>query len=601
MSRLLSLVGGPVYAWLLGVAMFAVGERYAAGTAAYIPVVLFSLVLIVLGVGVRVMEARTSKNAARTKALRSTAAWMLLGVVAVLIYLSTTDAVLGMFGLDEEAQATWYVLGYSLSGICFLMGALPAFTIDRALAVHPIQLPINAQAGAQQAGIVTALALALFAPVNYLASENNVDLDYAYFRTTRAGDSTKALVRTLPDPVEVVLFYPRGNEVLRELETYFTDVAEASDGALTVRVVDQALAPELSEKLRVNDNGYVVFTRGEASEKWKVGTEIDRAKRNLKKLDLESQKRLLKLAKGERTVYLMAGHGEASTREKENPARKLSQFKKKLQEQGLQVKEFGAADGSLDAIPDDAAFLVVAAPTKPLTVEEDAAISVFLDGGGSLLVLAAPGTDPLAGLLAPLGLKVTEDMLGHETKFLPQSRTVADRLLLVTNRYGAHDSIRELQRNSQRYIVVVPSVAGLEKIEGGRGKQTATLRTFPDTWLESRPMDFKRGAEEVSRVWDIGMAVEGEGEDGFRVLVFGDENLFSDAALKSFEGNERLVEDAARWLMGDEELAGETESEEDVKVTHTRDEDIVWFLASAFGIPLLFVFVGLIRIRMRRK
>ncbi|MCO4747232.1 MAG: Gldg family protein [Proteobacteria bacterium] len=594
-------MSGPILSWLFGLGLFAIGERYASGSSAHLFVSVAGLLLIGLALGLRFRESASETHAVRKTALRGSMMWMLLGTFSIVIYLASTDSITGMLGMVEETKAWWYVVATAMSALCLVLGVVPTLFIDRALVSHPVQLPVNAQRLAANAGIVTALALALFPPVNYLASEHSIDWDYAYFRTTRAGQSTMALVRTLPDPVEVVLFYPRGNEVLRELEPYFEQLADASDGHLTVRVVDQALERKLSEKLRINDNGYIVFTQGEASEKWKVGTELDRAKRNLKKLDLESQKRLLKLAKGERTVYLLSGHGEASTREKENPARKLSQFKKKLQEQGLLVKEYGATEGSTDSIPDDTAFLVIAAPSLPISEYEEKAIAKFIEGGGSLMVLVEPRRDPLPGVLGPLGLKVTPQPLANETKYFRQSGTIADRQLLATNRYGSHDAVRELQRNAQRYRLLLPTVGGLEKEGEGLGKQTAIVRSFPDTWLEDAPVDFQRSPTELAKVWDLGVAVEGEGEDAFRAVVFADESVFSDAALKYSEGNERLAEDVSRWLMGDEDLAGDTESEEDVKVAHTRDQDIVWFLASAFGIPLLFVFAGLFRIRMRRK
>ncbi|TNE86987.1 MAG: hypothetical protein EP330_20475 [Deltaproteobacteria bacterium] len=594
-------MSAPLLTWLFGLGLFAVGERYAAGSGMHFLVSGAGLLLALLGVGLRFREFGAQDVSARKDALRASLMWMGVGSLSLVLYLTTTDLFSDALGLVEETQAWWYVVAYSLGAISLLVGALPAAFLDRALANHPVLLPTNAQRRAAESGLLTALAIALFAPVNYLASEHNVDWDYAYFRTTRAGDSTLALARTLPDPVEIVLFYPSGNEVLRELEPYMDQLVDVSGGQLTVRVADQALEPVLSEKLRINDNGYVVFQQGEASDKWKVGTELDRAKRNLKKLDREVQKRLLKLAKGERTVYMLSGHGEASAREKENPGRKLAKFKKKLEEQGLKVQSFGATDGSMDAVPDDAAFLVVAAPKLPITPQEEEAIAKYLDRGGRMLVLVEPGREPLKGVLGPLGLEITMGPLANETKIYPDSRTVADRLLLVTNRFGAHDSIRELQRNAERYRLFTPSAGGLEKIDGGRGKQTAIIRTFPDTWLESLPLNFQLDDGETSKVWDIGVVVEGEGENAFRVMAIADDNVFSDALLGFSAANERLLEDGARWLLGDEELAGETESEEDVKVAHTRQEDIVWFLASAFGIPMLFLFAGLFRIRARRK
>ena len=169
--------------------------------------------------------------------------------------------------------------------------------------------------------------------------------------------------------------------------------------------MDQALEPVLAEELKVNDNGHVVFRMGETVEKFKLNTDLDRAKRELRKLDSTVQKHLIKLTRGQRTVYFLAGHGEANWRETENDFRKINLYKRELLEgtMSLKVKTFGVADGSTTQVPDDADVVVVAGPTEPLLDEEVQTLAKFYDGGGSLLVMIDPEGDSPGGSAGPPG------------------------------------------------------------------------------------------------------------------------------------------------------------------------------------------------------
>jgi hypothetical protein len=53
--------------------------------------------------------------------------------------------------------------------------------------------------------------------------------------------------------------------------------------------------------------------------------------------------------------------------------------------------------------------------------------------------------------------------------------------------------------------------------------------------------------------------------------------------------------------MGDEALAGTTESEEDVMIQHTREEDVAWFYGTIFGVPLLVLATGITLTALRNR
>ena len=66
-------------------------------------------------------------------------------------------------------------------------------------------------------------------------------------------------------------------------------------------------------------------------------------------------------------------------------------------------------------------------------------------------------------------------------------------------------------------------------------------------------------------------------------------------------GNQVLFLDALRWLGGEESFSGAVNTEEDVRIEHTKEKDALWFYATIFGAPALVLGLGFWVSRRRRK
>ncbi|MBT3221851.1 MAG: hypothetical protein HN348_22470 [Proteobacteria bacterium] len=556
--------------------------------------------------------------------------WTFVAIAALVLYILTIDPVVHGLGLGEEAAERWTGSWGALWPIVLLLGCSPVLFLDRALAIHPVVLPIGAVKRAVTVGLTSALTLVLIFPVNYLAAVHSWESDVAYFRTARAGDSTRSLVRTLGEPVAVTMFYPPGSEVKEELLTYFKPLVDLGEGMLTVKVVDQPVVPELAKELKVRENGSIVVQKGEVKETIKIADEMKKARRDLKKLDQTVQKNLLKITREERVIYMMVGHGEASAREKANLLRKTNLFKKILQTQNYKVKDYGLAEGSASAAPDDAALIVLAAPEEQLDSGEVDTLIRYLKDGGSLMILVEHDSNPIAtdemslpedasesdnesgdpgadkklsfeDLLTELGVAVGEHPLAHAEQFIPlQRRGKSERVMLVTNRFGSHDSVKTLSRNSTQLALAMFTSVNVEKLDDAKGKLTTIIRTFPDTWIDANG-NREQDEDEKGKVWDMGVVIEGPDEAKYRAAVIGDVNLISDPIIQFSRGNQQFVLDSVRWLVGDDEVSGEVTSEEDVKIQHTREEDVLYFYLTIFGVPALVLAFGGMVIRLRRR
>ena len=181
----------------------------------------------------------------------------------------------------------------------------------------------------------------------------------------------------------------------------------------------------------------------------------------------------------------------------------------------------------------------------------------------------------------------------------------ADRILLATNKYGSHATVKTLSRNSQVAQFVLPGAVSVTKAEGTPNKVATLIRSMPNTWSDADG-DFEASTDETKKVWDLALAITkdvGEGEDKkeARAIVVGDVGFLADDVIRAFRANAQFGYDAARWLSGDEDITGEVETEEDVKVQHTREEDWMWFLTAIGAVPTTVLMFGVLFIRLRRR
>ena len=120
---------------------------------------------------------------------------------------------------------------------------------------------------------------------------------------------------------------------------------------------------------------------------------------------------------------------------------------------------------------------------------------------------------------------------------------------------------------------------------------------MPSTFADlNGNMRFDEGSES-RRSYDVVAAIEGPGDGAaMRSLVYAGSEMFSDRVLVSLGMNAAVVADGIRWLGREEEFSGETISEADVPIVHTRAEDVAWFYAIIFGAPVLVLAVGLVHL-----
>jgi hypothetical protein len=233
----------------------------------------------------------------------------------------------------------------------------------------------------------------------------------------------------------------------------------------------------------------------------------------------------------------------------------------------------------------------------------------------------------LEALADAVGLDFDATLLANARYHLPDRYNPSDRVLLGTNRYSSHASVSTLSRYSQEAVVVLPGAGSLRAKQGTPYKVDFTVRSMPGTFSdtnknyefdkatehkstynfaaavtlapkqgqESKKPEAKKGAPKDGKAEDV------PGPDEMRAFVLTDASSLESPLLRRLRANQLLFADAVKWLGGEESFAGEVNSEEDVRIEHTRQEDLVWFYSTIFGFPALVLGGGLLLAQRRRR
>lgn len=515
---------------------------------------------------------------------------------------------------DQTLETGWPKLAGSVAALVpavLIVSLLPTLLVElssAAMAKAPV-MELGRIQEAANAGLGLGF-IAIFAfSLQYVVSERDAKKDFSYFRTARPGEATKRLINSLDEPLEVFLFFPPASDVAAVTQAYF-DELKGESSMLQVQVLDQALEPVKSKDLGVSNNGTVVLKKKERKELLYLGTEIEKSRTQLRGLDAEVQKRILQIAKTKRTVYFTQGHGERTQDPVPGDQRPtIDKLWRSLQEQNFDVRTLSTAEGLGQDVPRDAAAVFVLGPTRVFSVPEAAALVEYGKRGGKLFFALDPETGlTFDELLTPLGLSFKPEVLTDDKMFarIGRQASPSDYRNIGTRTFSSHPSVTTLSRAQAAVLLV--GAGPLKELETHPADLVIdlALRSQSTTWNDVNNNFQYDAPTEVKQAYGLLAAVtrrapSNKVEDELRVLVLSDSDAITDDIVDALEGNVRLVLDGMKWLLGEEQLQGSTNSELDVPMTRTRTQDSVWFYGTTFFAPLAVLAMGfLIRRRTSR-
>ncbi len=594
-----------------GLGLIWVGERIVDRGSSQLIASGLGVALIVVAILLRAMRIGQASGDDFKQVERRLALLHGAAAVAVGLYFVQSD------GFAKVAGQTLDTTSPKLSGVLSVLwpalmvaSLAPTLLVELAYAsmARAPKLETNRVREAMLSGLGLAFAVTFAFAFQYVVTERDVKHDFSYVRAASPGEATHKLVQSFTDKTEVALFYPPASDVGELVTAYFDDLKQGAP-MLEVSTYDYALEPIKAKELGVTGNGTVVVKKGTRKESFFTGTEVEKARTQLSSLDQEIQKRFLQVGKTRRPVYLTSGHGERTQDALGGADQRgtIELLHKVLEQQNFDVKVLSSAEGLGTEVPTDAAAVFVVGPQRAFAPSEAETLAAYEKRGGKLFI----ALDPEHGLafdelMKPLGLVFKPELLANEHANAQVNHAPSDRVNIATQSYSSHPSVNSLSRRQDPLLLM--GAGPLEELaahEAGLSVDFA-VRALPDTWNDLNVNYKPDSPPEVRKAYGLMAAITKRGtstkiEDELRVLVLGDSDALTDFALNNVQGNVLLVVDGTKWLLGDESLQGVTNSEQDVPLTRTKEQDNLWFYGTTVLAPLAVIGVGLLARRRTKK
>jgi hypothetical protein len=535
-----------------------------------------------------------------------------LGCALAVVLFLLAGGLAARFGIDSDAFGTaavvlgFVLLSASLSPLLAAQWALGSDYSPNEATVSVDRLRI---AQVATAALTVGLALPFLLLTGYVTTERDKTVDLSYFKTSAPGTATQQTVGSLGAPLRVLLFFPPTSEVTDQLLTYFRALGE--DGRqVQVEQVDRLVSPNLAEQFDVVTDGTVVLTSGDKTERIVLPTDLRQARLQLRTIDEDVQKSVLRLSRTERNVYMTIGHGElndqASARATDTVSIASSTYfvESLLQYLNYGARELGLRAGLANDVPQDAAIVFVLGPRRPFLDAELRSLQRYIARGGSVLIALEPESEFELGPIAEqLGVSFSHTPLADDQSFVQVNQNISDRRALFTDNLYAHAALANSGQGVTGDAVVLLGAGSLRPIEEGAPGVSVIVRSKNTTFADST-QDYQPDPNEERLQYPLGIVVEAPAihlaDPKARAALFADSDMFTDVVLSRIGLNQQLLADVIRWLGHEEDLSGETTSEADIPIVHTRRENVMWFYSTILGAPGLVLALGLLGVRRRR-
>jgi ABC-type uncharacterized transport system involved in gliding motility auxiliary subunit len=393
--------------------------------------------------------------------------------------------------------------------------------------------------------VYTLVALAIAVSVNYFASRYTRHWDLTPNKKYTLSPQTQKVVKNLNRDVTLYVFdRERGFRERRDL----LDQYASASRRITVRYVDPDRDPSLAKQIGVRSYGSIFVSAGDRHLEASAATEegISNA--------------LIKLLKGQKTVYFVQGHGEPDLDSAERDG--YQRVKKEIENENSQVKTLVLLQ-KLE-IPSDCTMLAIAGPRTDYTEPESDAIKKYLNGGGRALFMLDPGVElpNLTKLLSDWSVKPRNDLVIDLNPLAQMFQTSPSMPLII--KYGSSPIVQPLQR----MMTLFPRTRSFEISKGSAASVTtdSLCETSPESFSvtdfnpKMREVAFRPNKDikgpltvAVSATLPASGSSSAENKPQGRFVVLGTSLLAANAYL-GFQGNRDLFMNMIEWLSAEEEL-----------------------------------------------
>ena len=287
-------------------------------------------------------------------------------------------------------------------------------------------------------------------------------------------------------------------------------------------------------------------------------------------------------------IYVLTGHGEEELSE---------DFGNALAQDNLEYESISLL--SMDAVPEDAAAILINAPQRDLGDDETDVLITYLRGGGNVALMTdyiAEGSMPnLLRLTSAMGLTAENGIIIEGNRNMRVSR-YPHYILPDLQSHEITDALIE-----GRYYVLTPIAQPIAEVDNTSASITWLLTTSDQAYAKLAAMDMATTEKEdgdTDGPFHVGAASENGGK---LVWVASGSFLYDNVDYTVSGGNSNLILNALNWMGGQEEsISIRAKSMDEERLTLTASESSFWSVMMIGVIPAVLLVMGIV-IYVRRK
>jgi ABC-type uncharacterized transport system involved in gliding motility auxiliary subunit len=429
------------------------------------------------------------------------------------------------------------------------------------------------------------LAGVLVALLNFLAAKHAPEFDFSETQNFTLSRQTYQVIRTLPREVKLTVFTHEGSPGYGGYQDLLTTYAKESS-LITLTFIDPERQPDKAKEYQVSRIDTVVVESGSQKVYLQRSSEVDMTNALLR-VTQDQKKR----------IAFVTGHGEKSLSDTESSG--LSRAADALTKQGYAV---GTVDWQ-DTASHEAAVLIVASSTEPVSLEDQHRIRQFLQNGGRLLVMVDPASEAsLHPLITPLGIQLGAGILADEQDRLGRGSPTA----LLVRTFTTHDITEDF---TTPILFPVSRSVSFDSVQGDNWEYVALAQTSPESWEETDRLnpqiEFTAGQDAKGPFTVAGLLTMKSSDQTpsaqSAVLIVGNAAFASNGYL-TYPGNTDFFLKAVAWLAQEDALISLTPKDPAFHpfIPNPSQEQALVFFQVLF-LPLLTLFLGLSVWKRRRS
>lgn len=536
---------------------------------------------------------------------------------AIAAILGASMIILGLlfFLLIEDLRA--YTLIIVITGIMLVVLALITSFAQVKTSVTGRRGRYTTITIATIASFVLIILLVNFLSFRISYSESPVRLDLTANKQLSLSDQTKKILSNLDEEILATAFYTPGEiNIQNQAEDLLNEFRRRSQGKFSYRIVDPQKDRTLAKRYNISIDGVIIFEEPSSQRRTPVFTEIN----NMAIVTEQDFTSAILVVTGQKQkkIYFLVGHGEhdiydisVDTTGYGSAARAL--IGDNYNFGTINLRETGS-------IPDDAAALVIAGPTKDLEEAQPAILNTpatpseidilynwLLDGGNALFLLNPDTPKTFTDILSNWGVNVgTDTIVDQDSSVFGDLRTP----LLNKGQYSNETLITRGQPpiTEPLNVTFFPEATSLG-IELALEKRPPWITYAPfaftsrNSWLASDPEDNDRPNSQIAGFLPIGMAITGLSTQNTEptknsklttIVVLGDSD-FANNRYFSAVTNGDLFLNSINWLTNRYELISIRSKPQVYRdLILTREEFSFIRYSSWFFLPIGVAILGLL-------